>query len=79
MFIVCYSCNYLKVNFGNLLGGEILNFNNGLVSHHQLVMVSINVHDWNMLIYKINLWINLISWFKDGDSLEKIFFKLMCM
>jgi hypothetical protein len=41
MLIVCYLCNYLRVN---LLDGEILKLNNGLVSHHQLVMVSINVH-----------------------------------
>jgi hypothetical protein len=55
MFIACYSCNYLRVNFDNLLGGEIFKFNNGLVNHHQLVMVSINVHDSNMVTYKINL------------------------
>jgi hypothetical protein len=58
MLIAWHLCNYLKVNFGNLLGREIFKFNNDLVSHHQLIMVSINVHDSNMVTYKINLWTN---------------------
>jgi hypothetical protein len=44
MLIAWHLCNYLKVNFGNLLAGENLKFNNDLMSHHQLVVISINVH-----------------------------------
>jgi hypothetical protein len=68
MLVVCYLCNYLRVNFGNLLGSEIFKFNNGLVSHHQLVMVSINVHDSNMMIYK-----NVFEQIKLHDSKTVIY------
>ncbi len=68
MLIVCYLCNYFRVNFGNLLDGEIFKFNNGLVSHHQLVMVSINVHDSNMMIYK-----NVFEQIKLHDSKTVIY------
>jgi hypothetical protein len=50
MSIGCYLCNYLGVNFGNLLSDKVLLFNNDLASHHQLIMASINVHDSNMII-----------------------------
>jgi hypothetical protein len=49
MLIAWHLCNYLKVNFGNLLDRDIFKFNNDLVN---------NVHDSNMVTYKINLWTN---------------------
>ncbi len=32
--MVCYLCNYLKINIDNLLSDEFFNFNNDLVNHH---------------------------------------------
>jgi hypothetical protein len=58
MLMIWHLCNYLKVNFGNLLGGENFKFNNDLMNHHQLIMVSINVYDSNMVLYKISFWTN---------------------
>jgi hypothetical protein len=58
MLIVWHLCNYLKINFGNLLGDEVFKFNNDLVNHHQLVMILINEHNSNMVTYRINFWTN---------------------
>jgi hypothetical protein len=48
MSVIFYLSNYLRINFDNLLGGVVLQFNHGLISHHQLVMILINIYQLTM-------------------------------